>query len=58
MKFQDMQLAESLASAKRSPMPMGLEATQIYEQVLDEDPSAGDKDFSAVYRHLRLEANR
>jgi len=52
LMLKDMQLAEDLASAKRSPLPLGIEATQIYEQAVEDDSSLVNKDFSSVYRHL------
>lgn len=52
-----MQLAKDLADAKGTPLSLGSEATQIYKQVVEDDPSLANRDFSSVYRHLRLIMN-
>ncbi|KAH9951276.1 3-hydroxyisobutyrate dehydrogenase [Amylocystis lapponica] len=57
LMLKDMGLARDIAEAMSSPLPLGTVAQEIYEEVIQDDPELGNKDFSSVYRHLRLAAN-
>ena len=49
-----MGLATDLAEAIGSPLPMGQAAERIYADVVSEDEELANKDFSSVYRYLRV----
>lgn len=49
-----MGLATDLAEGAGCPLPMGQVAEKIYADVVSEDPELANKDFSSVYRYLRV----
>lgn len=51
---QDMGLATDLAESTGIPLPLGNAAEKIYADVVSEDPELANKDFSSVYRYLRV----
>ncbi|KAI0747971.1 3-hydroxyisobutyrate dehydrogenase [Daedaleopsis nitida] len=54
LMLKDMGLATDLAQAIGSPLPMGQAAERIYADVVSEDQELANKDFSSVYRYLRV----
>lgn len=56
--LQDMGLAIDIAEATKTPAPLGSTASEIYAEVIEDDPDTAEKDFSAVYRYLRLLKNK
>ena len=53
-----MGLAIDIAEATKTPLPLGTAAGEIYAEVIEDDPDTAEKDFSAVYRYLRLPKNK
>ena len=49
-----MGLATDLAEATGTPLPLGNAAEKIYADVVSEDAELANKDFSSVYRYLRV----
>ena len=49
-----MGLATDLAEATGVPLALGQTAEKIYADVISEDGELADKDFSSVYRYLRV----
>lgn len=58
LMLKDMGLAKDIAEAMKSPLPLGSAAEEIYADVIEDDPELANKDFSSVYRYLRLAANQ
>ncbi|GBE82381.1 3-hydroxyisobutyrate dehydrogenase [Sparassis latifolia] len=58
LMLKDLGLASDVADSVGSPLALGELAEQIYGDVVREDPELMDKDFSSVYRYLRLAANQ
>ncbi|OSD01667.1 3-hydroxyisobutyrate dehydrogenase [Trametes coccinea BRFM310] len=56
LMLKDMGLATDLAESTGIPLPMGHAAEKIYADVVSEDPELANKDFSSVYRYLRVAA--
>ena len=52
-----MGLAIDIANTTKTPLPLGNAANDIYAEVIEDDPDTAEKDFSAVYRYLRLLKN-
>lgn len=57
-RYKDMGLAKDIANAMGSPLQLGSAAEKIYGDVVRDDPELSNKDFSSVYRYLRLAANQ
>ncbi|OCH95574.1 3-hydroxyisobutyrate dehydrogenase [Obba rivulosa] len=57
LMLKDMGLAKDIADSVGTPLPLGQTAEQIYADVVREDPELADRDFSSVYRYLRLASN-
>ncbi|KAI6019641.1 3-hydroxyisobutyrate dehydrogenase [Pisolithus orientalis] len=53
LMIKDMRLATDIASARRSPLPLGQAARDLYARVLKVSPELARKDFSSVYRYLK-----
>ena len=49
-----MGLATDLADSIGTALPLGKQAEKIYADVVSEDPELSNKDFSSVYRYLRV----
>ncbi|KAH9829195.1 3-hydroxyisobutyrate dehydrogenase [Rhodofomes roseus] len=58
LMLKDMGLALNIAESTKTAMPLGAAAGEIYAEVIADDPDAAEKDFSAVYRYLRLPKNK
>ncbi|KZT74200.1 3-hydroxyisobutyrate dehydrogenase [Daedalea quercina L-15889] len=58
LMLKDMGLAIDIAEATKTPLPLGSAAGEIYSEVIEDDPDTAEKDFSAVYRYLRLLKNK
>ncbi|KAI0957182.1 hypothetical protein AcW1_005655 [Taiwanofungus camphoratus] len=58
LMLKDMGLAKDIANAMGSPLQLGSAAEKIYGDVVRDDPELSNKDFSSVYRYLRLAANQ
>ncbi|OJT08686.1 3-hydroxyisobutyrate dehydrogenase, mitochondrial [Trametes pubescens] len=54
LMLKDMGLATDLAESTGIPLPLGNVAEKIYADVVSEDPELANKDFSSVYRYLRV----
>ncbi|KAI0831144.1 3-hydroxyisobutyrate dehydrogenase [Trametes gibbosa] len=54
LMLKDMGLATDLADSTGTPLPLGNAAEKIYADVVSEDPELSNKDFSSVYRYLRV----
>ncbi|EMD38564.1 hypothetical protein CERSUDRAFT_113742 [Gelatoporia subvermispora B] len=57
LMLKDMGLAKDIAQSVGSPLPIGEVAQEIYANVVQEDPELASKDFSSVYRYLRMAGN-
>ncbi|KAF5373056.1 hypothetical protein D9758_001705 [Tetrapyrgos nigripes] len=53
LMLKDMGLATNLSSLAGTPLPLGEAAECIYNQVIQEQPTLGKKDFSSVYQYLK-----
>lgn len=53
-----MGLATEAGDALRCPLPMGEAAEKMYKEVVAAEPELADKDFSSVYKYLRLSADK
>ncbi|CCM03860.1 uncharacterized protein FIBRA_06010 [Fibroporia radiculosa] len=58
LMLKDMGLAKDIANSAKTPLPLGSAAEQIYSDVIQHDPDLANKDFSSVYRYLRLANNQ
>ncbi|KAH9925217.1 3-hydroxyisobutyrate dehydrogenase [Fomitopsis serialis] len=58
LMLKDMGLAINIAETTKTPLPLGTAANEIYAEVIEDDPDAAEKDFSAVHRYLRLLKNK
>ncbi|KAI0646903.1 6-phosphogluconate dehydrogenase [Trametes meyenii] len=56
LMLKDMGLATDLAESTGAPLPLGQVAERVYADVISEDPEVSNKDFSSVYRYLRVSA--
>ncbi|KZT03517.1 3-hydroxyisobutyrate dehydrogenase [Laetiporus sulphureus 93-53] len=57
LMLKDMGLAKNIAMSIKSPLPLASAAEEIYADVIEDDPELANKDFSSVYRYLRLGSN-
>lgn len=55
--FQDMGLATEVGDLVGCSLPMGEAAERIYAEVIEAEPELANKDFSSVYRYLRISAD-
>lgn len=53
LMLKDMGLASDIAVQRKSPLPMGEAAKDIYSKVVERHPELAVKDFSSVYRFLK-----
>lgn len=51
--YQDMGLASNIAQQRKSPLPLGEAAEEIYAKAIEKYPELSSKDFSSVYRFLK-----
>lgn len=48
-----MGLASNVAQQKKSPLPLGEAAKEIYTKAIEQRPELASRDFSSVYRFLK-----
>lgn len=48
-----MGLATDVAQQRKSPLPLGEAAKEIYSKVIEKHPELAGRDFSSVYRFLK-----
>lgn len=53
-----MGLATEAGDMLSCPLPMGEAAEKMYAEVIQAEPDLANKDFSSVYKYLRLSADR
>ena len=51
--YQDMGLASDIAQQRKSPLPLGEAAENIYAKAIKKYPELAGRDFSSVYRFLK-----
>ena len=51
--LQDMGLASDIAQQRKSPLPLGEAAEEIYAKAIEKYPELAGRDFSSVYRFLK-----
>jgi 3-hydroxyisobutyrate dehydrogenase len=51
-----MGLATHLGSTFDSPLPLGEAAEKLYAHIIEKQPAYAKRDFSAVYKYLREQA--
>lgn len=52
-----MGLATEVGDLVGCSLPMGEAAERIYAEVIEAEPELANKDFSSVYRYLRISAD-
>lgn len=50
---QDIGLASNIAQQRKSPLPLGEAAKEIYDKAIKKLPELASRDFSSVYRFLK-----
>jgi len=53
LMLKDMGLASNVAQQKKSPLPLGEAAKEIYAKAIKQHPELASRDFSSVYRFLK-----
>lgn len=48
-----MGLASNVAQQRKSPLPLGEAAKEIYAKAIERCPELASRDFSSVYRFLK-----
>ena len=51
--YQDMGLASNISRQRKSPLPLGEAAEEIYAKAIEKYSELASKDFSSVYRFLK-----
>ncbi|KAI0811243.1 6-phosphogluconate dehydrogenase, partial [Irpex lacteus] len=57
LMLKDMGLATEVGDLVGCSLPMGEAAERIYAEVIEAEPELANKDFSSVYRYLRISAD-
>ncbi|KAI0094046.1 3-hydroxyisobutyrate dehydrogenase [Irpex rosettiformis] len=57
LMLKDMGLATEVGDLVGCPLPMGEAAERMYKEVIEAEPELANKDFSSVYKYLRLTAD-
>jgi len=53
LMLKDMGLASDIAQQRKSPLPLGEAAEEIYAKTIEKYPELAGRDFSSVYRFLK-----
>jgi len=53
LMLKDMGLASNVAQQRKSPLPLGEAAKEIYAKAVERRPELGSRDFSSVYQFLK-----
>ncbi|KAF8797846.1 hypothetical protein BYT27DRAFT_7123847 [Phlegmacium glaucopus] len=53
LMLKDMGLASNVAQQRKSPLPLGEAAKEIYAKAIEKRPELASRDFSSVYRFLK-----